>query len=107
MAMNMTSGELFDLCKSSLRIVDNAFDNELLSIIDACFQDLSVSGVNPDRESVEPLIAHAVKFYCKANFGFREDSEKYMERYESLKKSLSLSAKSQHWGEALGVEHGG
>lgn len=105
--MGMTSGELFDLCKLSLRIVDNAFDNELLSIIDACFQDLSVSGVNPDRESVEPLIAQAVVFYCKGNFGFREDSEKYKERYERLKISLSLSQNSQPWGEALGVEHGG
>lgn len=105
--MGMTSGELFDLCKSSLRIVDSAFDNELLSIIDACYQDLSVSGVNPDRESVEPLIARAVIFYCKANFGFRDDSEKYKERYERLKISLSLSAKSQPWGEALGVERSG
>ena len=105
--MGMTSGELFDLCKSSLRIVDNAFDNELLSIIDACYQDLSVSGVNPDRESVEPLIAQAVKFYCKANFGFREDGEKYKERYERLKISLSLSAKSQPWSEVLGVDGSG
>ena len=105
--MGMTSGELFDYCKSSLRIVDNAFDNELLSIIDACFQDLSVSGVNPDRESIESLIARAVVFYCKANFGFREDSEKYKTRYDDLKISLSLSAKSQPWNKALGVDDGG
>lgn len=103
----MTSGELFDNCKSSLRIVDNAFDNELLSIIDACFQDLSVSGVNPDRESVEPLIAQAVVFYCKANFGFREDSEKYKKRYDDLKTLLSLSQNSQPWSTALGVDGSG
>lgn len=105
--MNMTSGELFDLCKSSLRVVDNAFDSEILSIIDACFQDLSVSGVNPDRESVESLVANAVVFYCKANFGFREDSEKYKKRYDDLKISLSLSTKPQPWSEALGVDGDG
>lgn len=105
--MKMTSGELFDYCKSSLRIVDNAFDNELLGIIDACFQDLSVSGVNPARESVEPLIAQAVVFYCKGNFGFREDSEKYKKRYDDLKTSLSLSANSQPWSKALGAGDGG
>ena len=105
--MGMTSGELFDYCKSSLRIVDNAFDNELLNIIDACYQDLSVSGINPDRESVEPLIAQAVVFYCKGNFGFREDSEKYKERYERLKISLSLSTESRPWNKALGAGGGG
>lgn len=89
----MTSGELFDLCKASLRIVDNAFDSELLSIINACYQDLIVSGVKIDRENIEPLIAQAVIFYCKANFGFRDDSEKYKLRYEQLKVSLSLSSK--------------
>lgn len=105
--MSMTSGELFDYCKSSLRIVDNAFDNELLNIIDACFQDLSVSGINPDRESVESLIANAIVFYCKANFGFREDSEKYKKRYDDLKTSLSLSQNSRPWGTALGVDSSG
>ena len=105
--MGMTSGELFDLCKSSLRIVDSAFDNEILSIIDACYQDLSVSGINTDRESVEPLIAQAVVFYCKGNFGFLEDSDKHNERDERLKISLSLSAESQPWNKALGAGGGG
>ena len=76
--------------KTSLRIKSNQFDEELDGIIQAAMADLHLSGVEKVKE-YDPLIRRAVILYCKANFGFDEDSERYSAAYDLLKRSLSLA----------------
>ncbi len=76
--------------KSSVRIINNKFDVELLDLIEAAKTDLLIAGVTKNDED-DPLIKRAIILYCKANFGLdNKDSEKYQNSYENLKEKLSL-----------------
>ena len=74
--------------KSSVRIINNKFDVELLDLIEAAKTDLLIAGVTKNDED-DPLIKRAIILYCKANFGLdNKDSEKYQNSYENLKEKL-------------------
>ena len=76
--------------KSSVRIINNKFDVELLDLIEAARTDQRIAGVTKNDED-DPLIKRAIILYCKANFGLdNKDSEKYQNSYENLKEKLSL-----------------
>ena len=83
--------------KTALRVSTDAFDGEIQALVDAAEADLQLVGINmkpPDfetAESCDPLIELAVILYAKANFGFFEDSERYIKAYEHLKCALSLA----------------
>lgn len=65
-------------------------DGELTDIINASKLDLGLAGItNIDEE--DPLIIMAVTLYAKANNGFSEDSPRFKDAYDSLKRSLCLS----------------
>lgn len=79
--------------KSSLRISDREFDTEILTLIEACKQDLELSGIASSyiNES-DNLIKRAIINYCKAEFGYdNPDSEKFRQSYESIKTHLAIS----------------
>lgn len=81
---------MLEKIKQSLRIKNNAFNDEIMDLINACKKDLEIAGVkNIDEE--DSLIIQAVKTYCKANYGLdNKDSEKYQASYEMQKQKLSL-----------------
>lgn len=82
-----------DLCeavKVRLRIKTSAFDYaEVLPLIDTCLKDLKRVGIIAADD--DPLVIQAVVFYCKANFGFSDDQERYQKAYESLRDSMAMS----------------
>lgn len=81
---------LCDEMRARLRIKSQAFDvAEIQPLIDACKADLARVGITAGES--EPLVKQAVAFYCKANFGFSEDSERYQRAYESLRDCMALS----------------
>ena len=81
---------MLEKVKLALRIKNNAFNDEIMDLINACKKDLETAGVkNIDEE--DWLIIQAVKTYCKANYGLdNKDSEKYQASYEMQKQKLSL-----------------
>lgn len=81
---------LLNKIKLALRIKNNAFDVEIYELIESAKLDLKYSGVDLVNED-DPLIAQAIKTYCKANFGLdNKDSEKYQLSYDMLKQHLAL-----------------
>lgn len=83
---------LLDMAKSALRIKSNAYDEEIKDLIDACEKDLLLVGIASSHiKEDDALIKRAVVTYVKANFGFNEDSEKYLNAYLMIKMHLSLS----------------
>lgn len=96
----MSSEELLSFCKILLRQKNTtAFDDEILSLIEACFADLKLSGV---RDFENELIKRAVGLYVKAHFGFdNPDRDGLITCYESLKLHLSIS---KMYGEVLSNE---
>lgn len=86
--------------KLSLRIKNDAFDDEILELIAAAKKDLEIAGVEKietkdDTEELvvtDPLIKRAITIYAKANFGWdNPDSVRLQELYVLLKQHLSLS----------------
>jgi len=83
---------LLDEVKTALRVSSTRFDTlEIEPLIEACKVDLRLSGVNVIEDD-DPLIGRAVVLYCKANFGYIEDAERWGKAYEALKNSLALSS---------------
>lgn len=57
---------MLDKVKVALRIVTDAFDDELNNLIEAAKKDLGIAGVATLTES-DALIEMAIKTYCKMN----------------------------------------
>ncbi len=77
--------------KTSLRIMNAAFDIEILNLIDAAKIELKISGVNKIDET-DPLIIRAITLYVKANFGWdNPDSQRLLESFNSLRQHIALS----------------
>lgn len=80
---------MLEKVKTALRISSNAFDTELTSLISACQSDLKMSGIVYDDK--KDLIATAVIFYCKTNFGNNEYFDRWQKAYNNLKSCLMTS----------------
>lgn len=83
---------MIDAVKLTLRITTDAFDDELMMLINSCKIDLNLAGVNIINEN-DDRIRNAICLYCKANFGYRDDSQKFQNAYISLRDSIALSSK--------------
>lgn len=82
--------DLREEVKVRLRLRSAAFDDaEVQPLIDACMRDMDRVGVKANEN--DPLTRQAVVMYCKANFGFSDDSERYQRAYEALRDSMALS----------------
>ena len=93
---------MFDKVKLALRLIGPAFDDEIEGLIAAAKADLRLTGIvlpedkKPFRRKDpppkdDPLITRAIILYCKGNFGYIKDGEKFIEAYNHLKCSLSLA----------------
>ncbi|HCL03882.1 MAG TPA: DNA-packaging protein [Lachnoclostridium phytofermentans] len=93
---------MLEKLKLVLRIKNTAYDTEIQSLINSCKADLSLAGVNSnktvkvmdgdiEKTVVDPLIEQAILLYCKWNFGYDENSERFKESYIKLKIALALS----------------
>lgn len=81
--------------KLALRINNNAYDEEINDLINACKKELELAVIAPSNiVDTDPIIIRIIIFYCKSNFGLDNDeSEKWLLSYESLKSFLCLNYK--------------
>ena len=79
--------------KLALRINNDAYDEEITDLIDACKKELELAGIAPSNiDDKDPIIIRII--ICKSNFGLDNDeSEKWLLSYESLKSFLCLNYK--------------
>jgi hypothetical protein len=85
---------MLDRVKPVLRIINTAHDAEIQLLIDSCKADMGLAGINYNKTvegSTDPLIEQAIMLYCKGNFGYDENSERFKEAYLKLKIALALS----------------
>jgi hypothetical protein len=81
---------MLEAVRLSLRLTNEAFDDEIADFMEACKLDLKLAGV-VKIEDDDPLILRAVTLYSKGHFGFADVGEKYLNVYESLKTPLRLA----------------
>lgn len=94
----MTDQELLEQAKRWLRISTDAVDDEMAQTIAAAILDLQNIGVKKtDRD--DPLIQQAIKLYCKSQFGYDADAERFSGAYEHLKMALAMSKDYNGGGE--------
>lgn len=82
---------MIETVRASLRVKTETFDDEIGALIEACKLDLDTAGV-PLINETNPLCVRAIILYCKANFGFSDEQEKYLEMYDRLKITMSNSS---------------
>lgn len=84
---------MLESIKLSLRISNNAYDEEINDLVEACKLDLKISGIASSLiDENDPLIKQAIKTYVKAHFGYdNADADKFKESYSLLKQHLSIS----------------
>lgn len=83
---------LIDDVKDAVRVSDNDSDTEIKDLINSAKADLGLSGVHKNKvKEDDPLIKRAIILYCKANYGYDPQTERYQDMYTSLKHHLTLS----------------
>lgn len=79
--------------KKSLRIRHNSLDDEIENNIEICLLLLKGVGISEDKictDTDDKLIFKACELYCKWQFNFDNQAERYQKSYESLRDFLSL-----------------
>ncbi len=86
----MIDGVLIQELMRAVRVKSQVGADELKELSEACRADLEIAGVYV-TDFDDPLPKQALKLYCKANYGYDKDSEKFRDAYAALKDSMALS----------------
>lgn len=83
---------LTEKMRAALRISSTSakITDEIEDCIAACKADLKNDGVKRVDEN-DALIIRAITLYCKAEFGYQNNAEKFRNSYDILKMRLSMS----------------
>ena len=79
--------ETVEKLKKRVRTKDG---EEIEALAMACSKEMEIAGVYGTPENDE-LYFQAVVLYCKANFGYDEDTERFRLAFERLRDSMALS----------------
>ena len=86
--------------KLALRIVTDAYDFELIDLIDAAQLDLGVAGVTIPT-NLDALVERAIITYCKCNFGQPDDYDRLKASYDEQKAQLSMATGYTTWTDQM------
>jgi hypothetical protein len=75
--------------------------SELITLASACIKDLEIAGIYV-TDTEEALSRQAIRLYCKANYGYDKDIEKFGAAYAALKDAMALSGDYAKAGETDG-----
>lgn len=89
---------MLDRVKLALRITTDAFDDELLALIESAQLDLGIVDINQDQ-ICEPnaLVGLAIVTYCKMHFGQPDEYERLKASYDEQKAQLISSSRYTDW----------
>lgn len=80
---------LIEKIKKRVRAMSDLVDEEVDDLIESCRKELEITGVYGDES--DPLYYNAIVLYCKANYGYDEDTEKFEKAFKALRDSMCLS----------------
>lgn len=95
----MADQTTIDAVKLNLRIVTDAFDSEIGSLIDAALLDMGIAGIT-NEEVTDALVFRAVVTYCRLHFGQPEDFDRLKAAYDEMKAQMSMATGYTTWTEA-------
>lgn len=87
---------MLEAVKLALRIVTNAFDDQLELLIAAAQLDLGVAGVVVP-ETLDAIVKQAVITYCRIHFGQPDDYDRLKRSYDEQKAQLATCTGYTDW----------
>lgn len=93
--------EFLNQLMKAVRVKSKTAEEEIEDLIRACKKDLEISGVYV-TDDTDPLYRQATKLYCKANYGYDKDTEKFGSAYAALRDSMALSGDYRKPGDSDG-----
>ena len=87
---------MLEKVKLALRITTDAFDSELLELIEAAKLDLGIAGVVVPTE-VDAIVSRAITTYCKIHFGEPDEYDRLKASYDEQKAQLSMATGYTAW----------
>lgn len=91
----MTTAQMLEKVKDSMRIRHTALDDTLTDDINAGALELKRSGVSVFDQGLirdDELIVNAIRFFVMATEDYNGKAEQYTQAFERLRNALSLSA---------------
>lgn len=90
--------EILEMCKVSLRMTTDAYDDELTTYINAALLDLGIAGVV--YESLDELVQKAIVTYVRMSFGNPPNYDKLKAAYDEQKAQLQTASGYTVWGDS-------
>lgn len=87
---------MLEKVKLALRITTDAFDSELLELIEAAKSDLGIAGVVVPTE-IDAIVSRAITTYCKIHFGEPDEYDRLKASYDEQKAQLSMATGYTAW----------
>lgn len=91
---------MLEKVKLALRITTDAYDSELLELIEAGKLDLGIAGVVVPSE-VDAIVSRAIITYCKIHFGEPDDYDRLKASYDEQKAQLSMATGYTTWTDQI------
>lgn len=78
--------------KLALRIVTDAYDDEIESLIASAYADIGITGTDTESLANDPLVKQAVKTYVRMNFGSPADYDRLKRSYDEQKAQMQTAS---------------
>ena len=84
--------------KKALRVVTDAYDDEITDLASAALADLGIAGADGDSVVLtDALTLRAVITYVRMNFGSPEDYDRLKASYDEQKAQMSMATNYTVW----------
>ena len=80
---------MLEKIKLDLRVAHNEMDSDILDNIDAALSDMERAGVIK-IDKTDTLTVRAVKHFCRWQYNFEGEGDRYRQMYENLVSAMSL-----------------
>lgn len=79
---------MLESVKLALRVVTDAYDDEIEELILSAMADIGITGTDADSLANDPLVTQAIKTYVRLNFGSPTDYDRLKRSYDEQKAQL-------------------
>jgi hypothetical protein len=94
----MADATILKAVKLSMGLTVLAYDAEIMSLIDAAVLDLQLA-LGKSVNIGDPLVAQAIKTYCRMSFRSPADYDRLRASYEAQKGQLQIATGYTNWGD--------
>ena len=92
----MTAETMLSAAKMALRITTNAYDDQIIMLLNSALLDLGVAGVVVPAE-ISAIVQQACITYVRVHFGSPDDFDRLKRSYDEQKAQLATCTGFTEW----------